>query len=95
MILLKSGSSDGKGEPKEWSGVGPGTLQLCGTWDGATVKIEGSIDNGKTWIQPSNSTYFENSIVSFEMGIGLVRTDISDSGPSTDISVYLSGPERQ
>ncbi len=94
LVLLENATADGAGEGRAWSGVGPGSLQIVGVWDGATVTIKGSLDGGKTYTAPTGSAFTADAMVTFEMGEGLVNATISGAGGSTDLSAYLVPPER-
>jgi len=93
LKLQEDQTANNTGEWKEWSGTGEGTLQVVGTWDGATVTIQGTLDRSKTGIAPSNSAYTADAIVPFSMGRGWVRAVVSGVG-TTSLSVLLSKPER-
>lgn len=88
--LLNSAKTDGSGTAIDWNGNKKGTLQIAGTWDGATVTIYGSIDSGATYTAPNNSSYTEDVITSFEMGPGKVKATVSSAGASTDLNAYVS-----
>jgi hypothetical protein len=90
LTLLDEVSTDIPGPAVEWPG-GEGTLQIVGTWDGATVTITGSIDGGVTYTAPLNSAYTADAIVKFQMGPGKVLATVSSAG-TTSLSAYLSRP---
>lgn len=92
--LLDGETGNTTGKAVSWSGIGPGTLQIAGTFDTATVTIEGSLDDGATWASPTGGVFTAAVMTSFEMGIGLVRAVLSLVGASTSLSVYLSPQER-
>ncbi len=88
--LLKNATADGNGAASDWNGNQKGTLQIVGTWDGATVTIYGSLNDGEDYAAPSNSAYTADVITSFEMGPGKVRATVSNAGSSTDLNAYVS-----
>lgn len=88
--LLDGATVDGNGAAADWNGNKKGTLQIVGTWDGATVTIYGSIDKGVNYTAPSNSAYTEDVITSFDMGTGKVRATVSSAGASTNLNAYVS-----
>jgi hypothetical protein len=93
LVLLDEATADGGGKELAWSGQGVGSLQISGTWDGATVTIEGSIDGGKTWIAPAASAYTSNVMTTFEAGNILVRAVVSSAG-TTSLSCFLQQRDR-
>jgi len=92
LVLLDEVAADGNGEGKKWTGTGPGTLHIFGTWDGATVTIEGSSDN-VNFDTPTAAAYTADAIVPFEMGRGWVRAVVSSAG-TTVLTARLTPPER-
>ncbi len=96
LTLLDEETGNITGEWIKWAGTGSGTLQIDGTWDGATITIQGKIKGSASGASPANSVFTELStlILPFDMGIGLVRAIVTDVGGSTSLSVYLSPPER-
>lgn len=93
LRLQDDQTANNTSEWKEWNGTGEGTLQVVGTWDGATVTIQGTLDRSKTGVSPLNSAYTADAIVPFSMGRGWVRAVVSGVGTSS-LSVLLSEPER-
>lgn len=94
MTLLDSVSSDMNGPARFWDGIGPGSLHVFGTWDGATVTIQGSLDGGVTWTALSSLTLTANTFISFEMGLAHIRAVVSSAGASTELSAYVAPQER-
>jgi hypothetical protein len=89
--LLNNATTDGAGTAIDWYGnPNPGTLQINGTWDGATVTISGSIDDGSNYIAPLNSAYTSNVIVNFDMAVGKIKATVSNAGASTNLNAYIS-----
>lgn len=89
-ILLDSQTTDGDGTTIDWTGNHEGTIQVSGTWDGATVTVYGSLDDGTTWASPTNGTFTADKIVEFQMGTGKVKATITSAGASTDLSAWVS-----
>lgn len=91
IVLLDGVTSNSSGSQKMWSGIGAGTLHVIGDpWDGATVTIQGSADDGATWGTVDNSVITENTIEPFEAGEINVRAVVSNSGSSTVLYAYLT-----
>jgi hypothetical protein len=91
--LLSAVTANTTGEKIEWSGVGPGTLHIYGTFDTCNVAIQGSTDGGTTWTAYSTS-YTAATITSFEAGNILVRAVVTSVGGSTSVSADLVEQER-
>jgi hypothetical protein len=89
LTLLDGVTANSTGEAVEWTGKGPGSLQVSGTWDGATVTIQGSLDGGVTWVTVAGGVFTADAILSFEMGNGLVHAVVSSVG-TTSLSAYLT-----
>lgn len=94
LILLKEATANGSGENLKWAGIGSGSLQVVGTWDGATVTVKGSMDGGVTFTAPTGSAFTSDVMTTFEMGEGLVNATVSGAGGSTNLSAYLVPQER-
>jgi len=92
LVLLDEVSADGNGEGKKWAGTGEGTLHIFGTWDGATVTIQGSSDN-VNYDTPAAAVYTADVIIPFSMGKGWVRAVVSSAG-TTSLTARLLPPER-
>lgn len=91
FIFFENKTSDGDSSIIEWTGSGPATLQISGTWGGATVTVLGSCDQGNTWTSPTQSVYeyTDDSIVEFQAGRILVKLTVSDASETTSLSAYL------
>jgi hypothetical protein len=89
IVLLNEVSTNSTGEAFQWRGTGPGSLQVSGTWDGATVTIQGSLDGGDTWVTVAGGVFTADAILGFEMGNGLVHAVVSSVG-TTSLSAYLT-----
>ncbi len=92
-ILLEDATANANGEALKWTGTGIGTLHVFGTWDTATITIEGSLD-GITWTPLVAASYTADTITTFEAGISYVRGVLSSVGGSTSVSAYLAQSER-
>lgn len=67
------------------------TITCQGTWDGATVNVEHSIDGGTTWIADSELAFTENASKVSELSRNArVRGTMSSAGASSSVKVYLS-----
>ena len=87
--LLENVTANSNGATKPWYSYGLGTLHVFGTWDTATVTIEGSTDEGVTWTPVTGGVFTEDKITSFEAGEIEVRAVVSSVGASTDLTAYL------
>lgn len=94
MTLLDSVTSNVSGPARFWAGVGKGSLHVFGTWDTATVTIQGSLDGGVTWTAISGLALTDDSFVTFEMGLAHVRAVSSSVGASTSLSAYVVPQEQ-
>lgn len=83
----------GTKDPIRWGGTGVGTLQISGTFDGATVTLRGRIGNLPFGDIPGGA-YSSAIITTFEAGISDVEAVITGSSGSSDLYVYLAEPER-
>jgi hypothetical protein len=89
--FFENKTDDGSGTVIDWNGnCNPGTLQIVGVWDGATVEITGSMNRGSNYTAPVNSSYTDDVITTFEMATGKVKATISNAGASTNLSAYIS-----
>ena len=90
---LIQGSEDGsKFSFVEWSGL---TVQVSGTWDGATCTMQGSND-AATWFTLTDSNGVALSGIAdygsdIEESYLYVRPLVSSAGGSTDLDVTLIG----
>jgi hypothetical protein len=82
LTLLENVTTNGSGKAVQWVSEGSGTLQLFGTWDGATITIESSI-NGSNWSPVPNGVFNSDSIVSLEAGLVYIRATVSGVGTSS------------
>jgi hypothetical protein len=75
----------------EWSDR---TVQVIGTFDTATVTIQGSLDGGTTWAtltddQGADLAFTAAGLEKVAQTTGLIRPLVSSAGGSTDVDVYL------
>lgn len=70
---------------------GTATVVVTGTWDGATIELEASFDQGDTFIPLPDSEMSENEPM-FNLHIGgcLVRAVAADTTVSTDLRLIIS-----
>jgi len=94
MRLLRDATTDGDGDIINLSRAirKPATLHIVGTWDGASVAITGSIDEGVTFLAPRDSVsiFTTDTLINLDMGAGKIKATISNAGGSTDLNAYLS-----
>ena len=95
MQILTNQAVDGNSAELNTSNVkrGDGRYMFSaqGTWDGATVKLQYSLDGGTTFIDCGAYTTLTangGGIATIPHG-AIVRADQSGSGASTDINAYL------
>jgi hypothetical protein len=89
--LFKNKTDDGDGTIIDWNGNdNPAGIQVEGTWDGATVTIKGSYNDGVTYKDPANAVFTEDTITDIEIATGKVKATISDAGAATSLSCYIS-----
>jgi hypothetical protein len=82
----------GEKDPIYWSGTGIGTLQIEGTFNGATVTLRGRI-GGLAFRDLPGAVYSSGVLTTFDAGLSDVEAVISGSGGSSDLYVYISEPE--
>lgn len=90
--LLDSATSDGDGPEVTLNGNQGGEIQISGTWDGATVTLKGSLDNGATYTEPPDSLgrFTSDTIEALNFHApGKIRATISNAGASTNISMWM------
>lgn len=97
--VLHSGTTDGSGSAlnlavEKWTGGAVHrwmtcklAVQVAGTFDGATVTIEGSLDDGTTYSPLANGEFTEEEIRILDTPPILVRATISGAGASTDLEI--------
>jgi hypothetical protein len=93
LQLLNAVTTNVTGSAFKWTGTGVGTLHVYGTFDTATVSIQGSTDGGENWTTYT-TTYSAAAIASFEAGSILVRGLVTGAG-TEEITLDLVPPERE
>jgi len=89
--FFENKTDDGDSAVIDWNGnCNPGSLQIVGVFDGATVTITGSMNDGANYTAPVNSSFTSEVITPFEMATGKVKATISNAGASTSLSAYIS-----
>ena len=65
-------------------------FQISGTWDGATVSIEMSLDEGTTWTVITGHAYTSDTakIIWTTRGM-LIRATITSAGASTVLNAWM------
>ena len=90
FILLQNRTSNGYDKIIEWTGRGPATLHIEGTWDSATVTMSEKPKIGSTYVSPStNYAFTADTAIEFEAGRVLVKATISSAGSNTSLSAYI------
>lgn len=86
MRFFSAKTANFSSDAVQWNG-GAGTFSAWGTWNGATVSLEWSPDGGTTWIAVgSASTFTENGLAKFSLGVGHIRATLSNAGGTTSLS---------
>ena len=79
-------------EPVQWAGDADRSVQVEGTFDGATITIEGSIDevNFRTLSDPTGTglTFTSGRIEAITEAVVMIRPSIS-GGTTVDVTVSL------
>ena len=87
MQLLTAVAANGSGTAQAIKGNTMfefNTAFAWGTWDGATVILEVSPDEGTTWIAVTDLTFTENSMINVNLAVGIeVRGTVSGVGTSS------------
>jgi len=86
--LLQDANSDG--EIIDWNGSNYGSLQIFGVFDGATVVVKGSLDDGDNFTIVKGGVFRDSLITSFLMAPGKVKAFITGAGASTSITCEIS-----
>jgi len=87
--LLSEATVNTTGEALWWSSPGPGSIHVYGTWDGATVTIQGSTDEGATWTDVPSGVFTEDTLLGFDSGHAHVRAVLSNAG-NTSLTATLA-----
>ena len=73
-----------------FEGVADFTLQASGTWDGATVVLQLSLD-GEDYFEGSSLTFTKDSMVTVNLpGTISYRAIVKDAGSSTSLNLTAS-----
>jgi len=75
--LFDGQETDGDSSEIDWNGNRVGSYQAFGTWDGATVTIKGSLNNGSNYNNPPELAITVDEIGPLEMGPGKMKATIS------------------
>lgn len=70
------------------------SVQVLGTWDSATLVIQGSNDGGTTWetlrdTAGSNLTFSSNGLKQILELVDLIRPSVSGGGATTSLDVWI------
>ena len=87
--LLTAVTANGPSDVHKWYSKGPGTFQITGPWDGATVLIQSRIDSTLRWTAPAISTFTEDTIIPFEAGNAEIRAVVSGVGSNTVLNCAI------
>ena len=91
--LLTNQTSDGDGTAIDWNGNKGGEIQIDGTFDGATVTIKGSLDDGVTYTEPPDNTGQFTSATFEALNLHApckIRATVSGAGAGTNINAWAS-----
>lgn len=80
-------TTDGSSQEVPWSG-GVGVMSVTGTFDGATVTIHHSPDNGTTFI-PTTAALTAAGHASFTLPAGIIKAVISNDGAGTSLNAWV------
>lgn len=88
-ITLMSGvTSNSQSTPYSWPG-GEGNIQVFGTFDGCTVKLQASGNNGTNYTRAgSPADVTQEDWITFKLAACLIRLDVSSVG-TTSVSALL------
>lgn len=92
--LFSERTTDGNSPAKDfrttrrYQGGNTYTVYAYGTWDGATVKFQGSLD-GNYWIDIVNASYTVDRIDNLILATNYIRAVISGAGASTSLNVHI------
>lgn len=70
------------------------SVQVLGTWDAATLVIQGSNDGGTTWetlhdTAGNNLTFSSNGLKQILELVDLIRPSVSGGGATTSLNVWI------
>lgn len=86
-VLFTDRTTDGTSDAYEIEAI-RGAVAVTGTFDGAEVDIEMSIDGGTTYVSTETITAASIKIFQF-IKRGLVRAVVSSAGASTSLTVKV------
>mgnify|MGYP003147572087 CR=1 FL=1 len=88
--ILNAATANGNSSQYYWD-VGEGQVVVSGTFDGATVKLQLSPDDGTTWVDVGTaSTFTAAGGAGFTVNACKLRINISAVGASSEISAWIS-----
>lgn len=93
--ILTTASTNGNGTAYDFSG-GVATLTVQGTFDGATAKLQHSLDGGTTYVDcdSDNASFTAAGQSNVELAAGKVRMNLASAGGSTSIDAYMRMSQR-
>jgi hypothetical protein len=86
--LFSNQTANGTSQSAEWAG-GDGVMFVAGTPNGATIALEASPDDGKTYVSAGASLANSTGTVAFSLPPCRVRATLSSAGASTNLSVWV------
>lgn len=90
MKLFENRISDGEGTAIHRCAGDAAVLFVSGEFDGATVGLEVSGDNGNSWVPVSSPTLIAPGVEPFRARPGmLVRATLASAGESTSVTVSV------
>lgn len=89
---LVSANLDGAALPSHWMDYSDRSIQVTGTFNGATVTMQGSNDDGVTWNTLNDAfgaalTFTTGAIKQLTEVTAYMRPLVSSAGASTDLNV--------
>ncbi|MDI1263895.1 MAG: hypothetical protein PS018_11620 [bacterium] len=95
QALFSARTTDGNSSAVDWVG-GRGVFAVFGTFNGATVKLQWSPDDGTTWLDVDRlgDTYVTLSAAGsggFELPPCKLRANLASAGGSTSLTAVVSG----
>lgn len=84
-VFFNGQTSNATSSVTQWTG-GTGTFYAQGTFDGATVQVQVSFDNGVTWLNISDASLTSAGAFNLEIGAVLIRAVLTDAGGNTNIT---------
>lgn len=64
-------------------------VQVKGTFDGATVTLEASLDEGSTYSPMVNGEFTEAEVRILDTPVCMIRGTVSSAGAGTDVQVII------